>query len=437
MKFIGSPHRVFIVLALIFGIAFVCLVKRGDAADEVCHFGRAYQLSQGKFHGEIGKAAHTETEFGPKLHIGVYFQKALLNGNKMDWNVPPDHFEECVNTTNYSPVMYLPQTISLVISRVLKLQSADFVFRLARFFNLIAFTAMVSYAIYLIPFGKWILFLIALLPMTVSLAASASGDTMTNALAFLFLAYILGGNKKHLKWITLTAVSLGLCKMVYAAMLPLLYFYFDRIWEKKYFKNISLTFLVSMLTAGFIYAWSKYILPYYDLYRYDCEVNPGRQLQYVLTNKLTFVKLLIRDYYTKRQEYMREFIGVFGWLTLFMHKASYYIYSRFLISISFLIGVVEKEKIKKELRISMITALMIGCFVLGLVLYLSYTGVGGVDLGLVQGRYFIGFAPLLFLALRLEPVARLQKYQDKLYILIVMMSVGILWEALKTISASH
>ena len=84
--------------------------------------------------------------------------------------------------------MYYLPALGITIGRVLHFGSM-LTFLLGRFFNLLLYTALVGLAIKVIPKGKMILFMVAMLPMSLQQAASFSYDAMINATSILVLAF--------------------------------------------------------------------------------------------------------------------------------------------------------------------------------------------------------------------------------------------------------
>ncbi len=127
-----------------------------------------------------------------------------------------------------TPLVYLPQALGITLARLLGFNPIGLV-TLGRFFNLLAFTAMLYFSVRRMPFGKEVTAACALLPMTVHLAASMSYDAMLIALSWLYIAHVLyfAYEKETLGWkdIAVLAVILAVlapCKLVYGILVLLL-----------------------------------------------------------------------------------------------------------------------------------------------------------------------------------------------------------------------
>ncbi len=129
-----------------------------------------------------------------------------------------------VNTT---PAAYLPQALGITLARLLGLGSLPLAY-LGRLFNLLFFVGMTWLAMRRLPFGKEVLFGVALLPMTLHLSASFSYDVMILGCMFLFTAACLdlayARDRVRLGDAALLAVLMaaaGPCKMIYAPLMGL------------------------------------------------------------------------------------------------------------------------------------------------------------------------------------------------------------------------
>ncbi len=126
-----------------------------------------------------------------------------------------------------TPLAYVPQAVGITIARLLGLNSIWLVW-FGRLFNLAFFVAVTTLAMRRLPFGKEVLFGVALLPMTLHLSASLSYDVMIMACLFLFTAICLDlaydkekvGPLDVIALAVLMAVA-GPCKLVYVVMIGL------------------------------------------------------------------------------------------------------------------------------------------------------------------------------------------------------------------------
>jgi len=187
----------------------------------------------------------------------------------------------------YSPVGYLPQSFGILLGRIFSL-SPILLLYLARFFNLLAFIALVFFAIRTTPALRWTMVLLGLMPLTINLAASVSADAMAIGLSFLFTAYMLRlafspdtelVTRRQLGFILLLAVLLALSKPPYSLLVLL----FGLIPAKKlagrkrYLVDLA---VVAMVTLAVVFLWNLLVRGAYAP-RLET-VAPGSQIIYAL-----------------------------------------------------------------------------------------------------------------------------------------------------------
>lgn len=196
-----SPARWFLLISLPFSVGYVFITPPMQAPDEAAHFLRAYQISQGGFHGKVqncrrggdlpvsivslattfvnqGIQFHPECKLDPDFWI-TQWQMPLNGKDRIFADFPSSVF--------YPPLPYLPAAAGMWIGKLLKMTPMALFF-IGRLCTLGAYLALAAAAIRLMPVQKYALMLIASMPMALFLAASFSADAVTNGLSFLFIA---------------------------------------------------------------------------------------------------------------------------------------------------------------------------------------------------------------------------------------------------------
>lgn len=255
------------------------------------------------------------------------------------------------------------------------------------------------FAIKKIPFKKLTVLIIALLPMTIQEAVSLSPDALTIALSIALISYILfikfeqktRLNVRQYILLLIMSVILSLCKIVY---LPLCFLALlisaDRFKSKKD-KAIKLVILEAIaILLNFL--WFKYAT------RYLIEINPGvnsfEQTQYILSNIIEYVVIIIRTISVYAKNYIFQLVGD-SMLQLNANTSNIYQLILFVILVLTLLCDKSKEKISTKLKVfvGIITATIIGLIFTSI--YVQWNPVGnGLIMG-IHGRYFIPIA-LLF-----------------------------------------
>lgn len=252
----------FLAGGLALGLSFLFVLQPLSAPDEIRHYISAYRLSnqmmglpdtdeygqvlirkQDEFivnqqmdglelkeqEGEEPKEGNDQEEkerivLGQQLTEYTYREvaKRSLKGTGEDELISSRQM--AVQTT---PLAYLAPGIGITTGRLLNMGGMGLLY-LGRLFNLGLYLGVVWLALRRLPFGKPVMCAVALLPMTLHLAASFSYDTMINAMMFLFSAVCLdlaySGKQVKVRDIVLLAAVIGIagpCKMVYAPVMGL------------------------------------------------------------------------------------------------------------------------------------------------------------------------------------------------------------------------
>lgn len=307
------------------------------------------------------------------------------------------------NTALYSPLSYLPQALGIRLVRLSPFASPLMLLYGARAFNLAVWIFLCYWAVKISPMAKWALFLLALAPMAVFQAASASGDAMAMGLTLLAAAWflrILGQTRPLWIWelallIVLTA-GLALVKPPYAIMVVL----FAAIPSSKFVSRkqrwwfiLTLTLVAAFLVTGWMLIAHGLYLPSNP----GISVDPTAQLDYILQNPTRYLRaVLITHVTTASDQLLVQFVGVLGWLdTPIPLWAVGLYYSLFLLALS------PPQRALLPSRSQRLFALglwLVAVEIIDVLLYLTWTPVGNVRIEGLQGRYYLPLASLLVIA---------------------------------------
>ena len=206
----AQPATIFFVLfSLVLGSAIAFIVPPLRGPDEIAHFVRIYSY----VHGELLPSAELDGRKGTfvkrELYHKLYFfktageqfatarQEGMRYGQIMrlydDLAVPLQDevdgaaiFAPFAGTEGYNPVAYLPYIAAGIVGEKLDFPQ---LLLLMRLFGLVAFTAAVAYAIWVIPALKWSFVIIALLPVSLynRSVLSADGAALSSAMVITAL----------------------------------------------------------------------------------------------------------------------------------------------------------------------------------------------------------------------------------------------------------
>jgi uncharacterized membrane protein len=418
------PEIFFLYVSLCFGLIILIITPPFQIPDETNHFYKAYQISEGKFvsikkdnrlGGNVPVSLVKVTE--PFLRLrwnenNKIDKNAILKQLQMPLVAEEKVFVDFPNTGLYSFVTYAPQALSIFISRCFSLPSL-WIFYLSRLFALVFWVFCVFYAIKIIPVYKWFFCLLALLPMSLFINMSLSGDVVTNALAFMLIAYILRlafceKNVTSINFLCVMVLSilLALSKIVYT---PLIFIFLiipkDKFVSTKAFYFLSsVLFCIAFLTVLF---WSNIISGLYIPYSaYDPAFRDNAslvkdadihdQLHYILTHGFYFFDVMYNSMTKSFDMYFEGYIGTFGWLDTNLPKWLV-IFSYLIILIVAFIGDGNSFQFTFKNKFILFFSFIAALSLLLLSQHLTWDIVGGDRIVTIQGRYLIPILPLLFM----------------------------------------
>jgi uncharacterized membrane protein len=408
--FFAKKENLYLVLALTFGLMMAIFNPPFDGVpDEHAHYWKAWAVAEGNFlchaDDQIPKSAINLPGSNLKVSVPGDDKKIVFNGflvklfEKDSGEMSAGGSAICGAT----PLGYIPQAIGLKIGQFVNISPLGSMY-FARILNLFASVALVYLAIRIIPFGKIILLVIGLLPMTIQQFASMGYDSLHIASVFLFIAFIIKlASQKEKKLSIRDIVILFVIALVsfnvkvgYATLSFLVF-----ILPMAKFKNRKQYWL---FTIGFVLVNMFVFLGVKSYFAEDSSggsvqvesaIDASRQTAYVIANPLNFVAVLFNQVYDKFNFYAETFLFKSGWLKKSMPQFWYV----FLVLGMILLVRNEKESVeltKKQRSIFLLVFLM--NFTLAFLgLYLVWTKVGATKIAGVQGRYFLGIFPLLLL----------------------------------------
>ncbi|MFT5779985.1 MAG: putative membrane protein [Crocinitomicaceae bacterium] len=451
-----NPERFFLVFAAFFGLIFILVTPPFQSPDEICHFYKAYQISEGTFiskqhdkrvGGYIPESIVSTADSTVRM-FGNAHQKAnskdLNDGLTVPLNPAKKIFVDFPNSAIYSPISYAPQAFMIGVLRAAHLPPLYLLYG-ARLASLAFWIFCVFLTIRMMPFHKWLFVLLALLPMSIFSNMSVSADVVTNGLSFLVIGYFLRLifsvpkiTKKHI-WIALgLTILLTSAKFVYAPLILLLLLIpIAKFASKKtFFLQIGSIFFVALITA---LVWSSVMGSFYltydeynPLYRggtniIQCADIQG-QLHYILHHGTYIFSVFYDSLIHSFDMYYQGYIGTFGWLDTKL--PSWLIASAYLVI--FLVAILDSTK---KIVLSWRHKLIFGsAFILLILLilvtqHLAWDCVGGSIISNLQGRYFIPVFPLLFMLFYTHKI----NLQRLLIPLVVLFSLGSLSISTKVI----
>ena len=433
-----SPQRIFLVIGTVFGLIFLFITPPFQVADEPQHFYCAYLVSELGFFRlvELNKdekpLGNEWSTIGASLPSSLAY---LVDGSDMVSVHKQGHRKiqvdritslmslplypgrrEYLPVAPYPPIAYFPQATGMALGRFVGLPPLV-LFYLGRLFALAAWIGIVYLAIKKTPLLKWTFCLLALMPMTLSLAPSLSSDSLTSGISFLLIAYLLflaydkrksTVNRQDIYTLFFLSIILALCKAVYVPLVFMFFLIPTSKFESK--KKYFLTF-ASVLTAGIAaYLIWGYLVstvigpgPTISLERHAVDSPPfsnvsrPEQVAFILSHPGHLVDVLVNTVSIFWSYLLNTFVGLLGWVDTWLPSWIPYVYIAALVGVAFLDDSTEMVSLKARLF-----SLAIFSGIVFASLFYIYTGWNSVGADLVegfQGRYLIPIAPAFFFAL--------------------------------------
>lgn len=317
-----------------------------------------------------------------------------------------------------APYLYLPSSLGITLARILRLGTVP-LFYLGRLFNFMFFIFMTYIAIKKIPFGKIILFVVSLYPITMQQAVSFSYDAVINGLAFCFIGYCLNvaycekmPTKKDLVMLCLVGVFLAPAKYIYVGICLLLLLIPKEKFQSRKNKAIYLAVFAISAVALFLAFNLLNIINRLAVQVSGIEDMPPYSFDYILKNPLGTLKLIVNTICVKGDFYIAGAIGLLGWFNITL---PWVIILGYIILFIFSCWRMKDERqyISTSSKL-LITFVIISVFILALLsMMLIWTPNTYPYIEGVQGRYFIPIIPLVGLLCRNSSIV-LNKNIDRL-----------------------
>jgi len=426
-------------LSLIFGMYFVFATPLFWGIDESTHFLRAYQLSQGGITAQREEQNYggsfpanlvaLRIEVGKDLTAALPTPTNIFERHDFDNNAAyhalatqplsaKKTFVELGSGEVYSPLSYVPAIVALKTIAWAHPSIQTLVYA-ARIASLIAYIAVVVMALRTLMFSRlrWLVFCVALLPMTLYQASILSADTGLNALCLLAFALIARGLLKReplARWqlvmLCVAAIQIPLIKINYLpvsiALLLLPQTAYRRITQKIPAWLLRTLLLLAVLVSAGVWLYStRHLSNSLGQQATNPPISASGQLHFMASHPLSYLKTLARDSIANETAYLTQTVGYLGWnyvtLPLISIIASYTL----LLSAGLYKDNSEEGATTKWQGGG--SLLLGGLLVVGVLtaFYVTFSGQRAAYISGVQGRYFIPALAFIFYGIgRLLPI---------------------------------
>ncbi len=433
LKHLAEAHNLFALGAILSGLAFIVITPPFWGADEGQHFIRAYQVSQGiltqhkvTIDGKTSQGGSIPASFVrlDKLREKDITDAVLGETKQVDArgaydqvaNVPTNHDQLKANPYGkniYFPIVYGAPALGIVVGSLFSHMPLALLYS-ARIATLSLYVLLIFIAIYILrrTVIKWLVFVVALLPMSMFQAAMVGPDPLLLGLTFVFFSVLYvsfhSDNRIKMKEIAillLTAGLLTLVKMPYLILVSSLAFiplHNNVTRQQKLVIRIGIP-LVCIFAALISLANARSIagvpIP---------GISLGGQLHFIFAHPFQYVYTLINS--TVVLDWVPQMVGLLGSSFIFIPGVAFQSLLIGLVLVAFLdtnkiTG--ENDGVNKRSATVYLCASFLTASAIITTLYLTWTPVGAKLVEGVQGRYFLPIIVFALAGLRMLTSARL------------------------------
>jgi len=395
----------YISLIFLFGLTYILIVPPFQVPDTRNHFARASQVASGEFiaqkteyhtGGIIEKSIHEISphfsflSFDPDSKTSIDY---IVDAFRVKFNTQNKTFYGFENTALFSPVPYLPAAASIWVSSAL-FDSVLLTLYIAEIATLLASVMLIGLAMRYLPCAQPLIFAFTILPMFMFTLASISADSISNAMALLFVCQVFSViyyqkqiNRVIFIPILLTAVGLALCKQTYSIL-----FVSALLITPQHFKNIrgyfvyALTF--SLVVSSTIIAWNLIAKEIYTPWNSTIGIDAVAQFQWIFENPKLFLTIVLNDLENHVSYYILMMGGLkLGWVDTDL--PAIVIGLQLLILCVLAVLIVTKFRLTLWQHALCGIVIVIGIFLIELSIYVHTEPVGTKLIRSVHGRYFL------------------------------------------------
>ncbi len=412
-----KPENIFLIIALLLGVGMCFLIPPGAGFDEVTHMARVWEISSGTLipNQRLGKGPYLPLAFTEVAYRNRFFNTPLESdywakfaNKRINWNVFTDHITRAV----YFPLMYMPQAFVVgLLGRVLD-APVLWMYSLSRLINVFIYALLGYFAIRVVPFGKWLLALMALTPMAIFQAGTISSDPFSDGASLLFIGWVLALAWRGctLSW-KQTGITLGVTALLLAGKPGTVFLLLLLVllpWRETPARRVwVLLGGTAALFALEAVGWN--ILIYQNYYANVPGYGASPQLGFILEHPLTFLGTFFNDLWIHGRSYLTEWIGIYAYNTGRVPGLVYPLFGLLIGAVGLLEpapdqtltpeGLMGPTRRWKQIRAVLLITFVFGYLFTVIGMYLTTNRTGSPFIEGVQGRYFLIVFPLLYLAL--------------------------------------
>ena len=417
-RLISHPDRLFLLVAIPFGLLFTFLTPPFGGGDESFHYQRTAEIA---YLHILDKQSEVPAGIVAFINSGrVHYLKLKPPADAptevtTPAEIPLDAGHTGTLTMNiftvHNPITFLPQAVAFRLAAEAGARPFVLLY-ISRLTGLVAGLLLTWLAIRIMPSHKYLLAGFALLPTIMFFRSYLHTDAITNGMAFLFIALCFRAiidekpiATKESFQLTLSALLIASCKGAYLPLaLLVLAIPHSRFGSLKRQLKVVATIILTAFIAGFgwMYLVKMFFFTGYSYQTYGGIPVPDEQLSFILHQPFTYVSVVLKTLFTT-PFFPALFQGVMaqmGYGNIVLSDWAYGMLFFLLASVAALDISARSVSYSKPAHTLALT-LFIACFGLALtLLYIQWTDVQAPIIKGFQGRYLIPILPLLFIFVR-------------------------------------
>ncbi|MGF1545504.1 MAG: DUF2142 domain-containing protein [Parvularculaceae bacterium] len=410
-----APHRLYLAIAGVFGVAFLIVTPPGGGPDEVARFEAVYETAVGRPAGADGMpsglAAFTEKTLNLAFSRRPYEASdvAELNAYELNASTLAEYDNKGQRILRvHNPLASAPYLPAMWLGLALELRPAT-IFFICKLTTLVLGLLTMTAAIRIAPARNEALAAVALWPTPVFMLGTANFDAILIGSAFLFCALIARSaaqptrrlGRKEILLIAALGASLGIMKTPYALVPLLAVFLPSRAFGSLRARWASIAAIV-LPGAAIAVAWALFVRTsivgdavYVGSTGWT--IAPAAQFRGVIDNPLGFLGVLANTF-NDPSGLAKTIASAVGWLGWNRVMLPAWVYGVALVGVALIVFNTKNGPARLVRRDAVLAQCAVGgLFTLGslALLYLQFTPVGHDRVLGFQGRYLVPLAPLL------------------------------------------